>query len=115
MSTDGTINPIKTAVLGVGLGGLTFHIPFVLRLPEHFTLHAVLERKPTGPGGKLAARFGAQAAEGVTIYNTYEQVLADAAIELVVISTPSELHYAQAKAALEAGKHGASQSTARTS
>ncbi|OSX59276.1 hypothetical protein POSPLADRAFT_1183967 [Postia placenta MAD-698-R-SB12] len=97
--------PIQTAVLGVGLGGLTFHIPFVLALPQYFTLRAVLERNPAQPGGKLAARFGPEAAKGVTVYRTYEEVLADSEIELIVISTPSETHYALAKQALEAGKH----------
>ena len=98
--------PIKTCVIGVGLGGLTFHIPFVLALPHLFTLHAVLERNPATPGGKLQARFGEEAAKGVIIHRTYDAVLADPEIELVVISTPSETHYELAKKALEAGKHG---------
>ncbi|EKM59424.1 uncharacterized protein PHACADRAFT_249901 [Phanerochaete carnosa HHB-10118-sp] len=97
--------PIKTAVLGVGLSGLTFHVPFVLALPELFKLHAVLERKPAGPGGKLQARFGPDAAKGVTIHNTLDQVLADPEVELVIIGTPSETHYEFAKRTLEAGKH----------
>jgi len=100
-----SFRPIQSAVLGVGLGGMTFHIPFVLALPQYFSLRAVLERNPTQPGGKLAARFGAEAAQGVTIYRTYEEVLADPEIELVFISTPSETHYALAKQAIEAGKH----------
>lgn len=103
--------PIKAAVLGVGLGGLTFHIPFILALPELFTLHAVLERNPAGPGGKLAERFGADAAKGVTIYKNYDELLNDSEIELVVISTPSGTHFSLAKLALEAGKHGAFQFT----
>ncbi|GJE84963.1 oxidoreductase [Phanerochaete sordida] len=97
--------PIKTAVLGVGLSGLTFHVPFVLALPELFTLHAVLERSPAGPGGRLQARFGEAAARGVAIYNTLDQVLADPQVELVIIGTPSETHYEFAKRTLEAGKH----------
>ncbi|GBE79346.1 Uncharacterized oxidoreductase [Sparassis crispa] len=100
-----SFKPIKSAVLGVGLGGLTFHIPFVLALPRYFKLYAVLERHPAGPGGKLAARFGAQAAEGVKIYRTYTDLLADPEIELIFISTPSETHFALARQALQAGKH----------
>ena len=100
--------PIKTAVLGVGLAGLTFHAPFVLALPELFTLHAVLERSPAGPGGKLQARFGPEAAKGVKIYNTLDAVLADPEIELVIVGTPNDTHYDFAKRVLEAGKHGAS-------
>ncbi|KAI0663182.1 oxidoreductase [Cubamyces menziesii] len=97
--------PIKTCVLGVGLGGLTFHIPFVLALPHLFKLHAVMERNPAGPGGKLQARFGEEAAKGVIIHRTIDDVLADPEVELVVISTPSETHYELAKKCLQAGKH----------
>ncbi|KAJ3559180.1 hypothetical protein NM688_g490 [Phlebia brevispora] len=100
-----SFKPVKTAILGVGLSGLTFHGPFVLALPKYFTLHAVLERKPQGPGGKLAARFGQEAAKGVKIYNTLDQVLADPEIELVIVGTPSETHYEFVKRILHAGKH----------
>ncbi|KAJ7699944.1 hypothetical protein B0H17DRAFT_1047816 [Mycena rosella] len=93
--------PIKTCVLGVGLAGLTFHIPFILALPECFTLISVLERNPTVDGGKLRERFGVTA----KIHNTLEQVLGDSEIELVIIGTPNPTHYPYAKAALEAGKH----------
>ncbi|KAF9247153.1 hypothetical protein BU15DRAFT_84700 [Melanogaster broomeanus] len=94
-------NPIKTCVLGVGLAGLTFHIPFVLALPELFTLHAVLERNPETPGGKVKERFGAN----TTVYRTIDQVINDKEIELVIVATPNDTHYSLAKAALEAGKH----------
>lgn len=102
------MSPIKTCVLGVGLAGLTFHVPFVLALPDLFTLHAVLERKPDSPGGKLQARFGAESAQGVKICNSLDEVLADPEIELVIVGTPSETHYEFAKRVLEAGKHGMS-------
>lgn len=98
--------PIKTAILGVGLAGLTFHAPFTLAFPELFNLVAVLERHPQGPGGKLQARFGPEAADGVKIYNTLDDVLADPEIELVIVGTPSETHYEFAKKVLESGKHG---------
>lgn len=94
--------PINTCVLGVGLAGLTFHVPFVLALPQVFTLHSVLERNPQTPGGKLHGRFGVTA----KIYNTLDQVLADPEVELVIVGTPNETHYSFARAALEAGKHG---------
>ncbi|KAJ7667862.1 hypothetical protein DFH06DRAFT_1381800 [Mycena polygramma] len=93
--------PIRTCVLGVGLAGLTFHVPFILALPECFTLVSVLERHPQSEGGKLRDRFGVS----VKIHNTLEQVLADPEIELVIIGTPNPTHYSYAKAALEAGKH----------
>lgn len=78
----------------------------MLAHPELFTLRAVLERKPTSPGGKLAERFGPSSAEGVRIYNSLDQVLADQDIELVIVGTPSETHYKFSKRILESGKHG---------
>jgi len=93
--------PVNTCVLGAGLSGLTFHIPFILALPELFNLHSVLERNPLTPGGKVYERFGVQ----VTVYRSLDQVLADPAIELIVIGTPNDTHYPFAKASLEAGKH----------
>ncbi|KAG6837962.1 hypothetical protein H0H93_008356 [Arthromyces matolae] len=93
--------PINTCVLGVGLAGLTFHVPFILALPELFTLHAVLERSPASPGGKVHARFGVT----TKIHRTLDQVLGDQEIELVIVGTPNSTHYEFAKAALQAGKH----------
>jgi predicted dehydrogenase len=94
--------PINTCVLGVGLAGLTFHVPFILALPDIFTLHSVLERNPQSSGGKVHDRFKVS----VKIHRTLEQVLGDPEVELVIVGTPNDTHYTFAKAALEAGKHG---------
>ena len=91
------------------MSGLTFHVPFILALPELFTLSAILERHPKTEGGKLQERFGVTA----TIYKTLDDVLNDKELELIVIATPNETHYEFAKKSLEAGKHG--KRTRRTS
>ncbi len=39
------------------------------------------------------------------VYTDYGRMLSDPKVELVYIATPNSLHYAQAKAALQAGKH----------
>lgn len=93
--------PINTCVLGVGLAGLTFHVPFILALSDIFTLHSVLERNPSTAGGKVAERFGVS----VKIHRSLDDVLADPDVELVIIGTPNNTHYEFAKAALSAGKH----------
>ena len=77
------MSPIKTCVLGVGLSGLTFHVPFLLALPELFELHSVLERNPKSAGGKVKERFGVE----VKIHTTFEDVLKDEADEEDVQST----------------------------
>ena len=96
------MEPIRTCVLGTGLSSLTFHVPFILALPERFSLHAILERSPKTEGGKLQERFGVVA----TVYTTLDDVLKDKDIDLIVIATPNETHYEFAKRSLEAGKHG---------
>jgi predicted dehydrogenase len=39
------------------------------------------------------------------VYESYEALLADERVDVVHLTTPNHLHYPQAKAALEAGKH----------
>lgn len=94
--------PINTCVLGVGLSGLTFHVPFLLALPELFSLHSVLERNPKSPGGRVKERFGVD----VKIYRSFEDVASDDEIELIVVGTPNLTHYGFVRASLIAGKHG---------
>lgn len=93
--------------MGVGFGGLTFHIPFLLALSDRFTLYAIVERSPSETGGKLKERFGEKAASSVKTYRTYEELVNDCEIELIVITTPNYTHFDFARQALNAGKHGA--------
>ncbi|KAG6904690.1 hypothetical protein DXG01_007876 [Tephrocybe rancida] len=88
-------------MMSVGLAGLAFHVPFILALPNIFTLHSVLERNPQSVHGKVHDRFGVTA----KIHRTLESVLEDTEVELVIVGTPNPTHYSFAKAALEAGKH----------
>lgn len=70
--------PIRTAVVGVGLSGTVFHLPFLVALPELFTVRIVVERNPQQEGGK-AKRFGISP----KVVNTFDEVLADSDVELV--------------------------------
>jgi scyllo-inositol 2-dehydrogenase (NADP+) len=86
---------IGVAVVGFGLGGRVFHAPFVSAVPG-LKLEAIVQRK-----GDEAAK----AYPDVRILRSFEEALGDAAVQLVVVSTPNETHFALAKQALEAGKH----------
>lgn len=90
MSTE-----IGVAVVGFGLGGRVFHAPFVSAVPG-LKLEAIVQRK-----GDEAAK----AYPETRILRSFEEALSDAAVQLVVVSTPNETHFALAKKALEAGKH----------
>lgn len=70
-------NPIRTAVVGVGLAGTVFHLPLLAALPELFVVHTVVERNPQN-GGK-ARKLGLNA----KVVRSYEEILADSEIELV--------------------------------
>ena len=86
---------IGVGVIGFGLGGRVFHAPFVNAV-NGLRLAAILQRS-----GDAAAK----AWPATKIVRSLDDLLADKSIELVVVSTPNETHFALAKQALEAGKH----------
>ena len=86
---------IGVGVIGFGLGGRVFHAPFVSAVPG-LRLAAILQRK----GDEAAKAWPA-----TRIVRSLDELLADKSIELVVVSTPNQTHFALAKQALEAGKH----------
>jgi predicted dehydrogenase len=92
-----TAMAIRTCILGVGLAGLTFQIPFILALPELFTLTAVLERNPSSPSGKLQERFRVGVSVHIHRTITIHAVLEDSDIDLIVVGTPNATHYEFAK------------------
>jgi predicted dehydrogenase len=86
---------IGVGIVGYGLGGRVFHAPFVDAVPG-LRLASVLQRK-----GDEAAKAYPEA----RIARSLDEMVADKAIELVVVTTPNATHFALAKQALEAGKH----------
>lgn len=86
---------INTALCSFGMSGKVFHAPFLEQHPG-FELYAVWERS------KKSIR---ELYPNVISYDSYEELLADEAIELVVVNTPTYTHYDFARAALLARKH----------
>jgi scyllo-inositol 2-dehydrogenase (NADP+) len=86
---------VKTAVIGFGMSGQTFHAPLIEAI-EETELVAFLSSKEA-----LVHQRYPQA----KVYQDYDALLADPTIELVVITTPNQMHYPMAKAAILAGKH----------
>jgi len=86
---------IGVGVIGYGLGGRVFHAPFVSAVPG-LRLVAIMQRS-----GDEAAR----AYPETKIARSLQEILADKAIELMVVSTPNETHFGLAKRCLEEGKH----------
>ncbi len=93
MFKEGTI--IKTGICSYGMSGKLFHAPFIEAHPG-YELTAIVERNNNDsreryPDSKL--------------YRSVEELCADKDLQLIIINTPTWLHYNHVKTALEAGKH----------
>ncbi len=89
--------PIRTAVIGYGISGRVFHAPFLEADPD-YSLDVIV----TGDAGRRAA--AATRHPLARVVPTPEAVWADAAaLDLVVIGSPSGTHASLADAALDAG------------
>ncbi|MCI2252876.1 oxidoreductase [Domibacillus sp. PGB-M46] len=86
---------IGTALIGYGFSGSTFHAPFLNKM-EEFQLVSILSSKRE----KLKESF-----PSIDVVQQIDDVLNNAQVELVVVTTPSSLHFDITKRALEAGKH----------
>src|SRR5687768_7430605 len=86
---------IVTGLLAFGMSGKVFHAPFIDAHPG-FRFHAVLERNQK----KTAADY-----PGVKSYDTFEDLISDEEIELVIVNTPNFTHADYTRRSLEAGKH----------
>lgn len=89
------MQPIKTALCSFGMSGWVFHAPFI-HLHEGFELYAVFER---------TKNLGEEKYPGIKTFRSLQEMLADVAIELVIVNTPNYTHFDYAKQALLAGKH----------
>ena len=88
---------LNLGYIGNGKAANRYHSPFALALPDKFRVHTMFARH---------VDHSMWAAIPGTRYTTeIDDVLRNPEIDIVEITTPSALHYAQAKQALEAGKH----------
>lgn len=88
-------SPILVGLASFGMSGRIFHAPFIKRNP-HFRLQSILERTKNNSKENYPE---------ATIVRSFDALLSDSEIELIIINTPSYLHYEMTKAALLAGKH----------
>lgn len=86
---------INTGICSYGMSGKLFHAPFIQAHP-HFNLSAIVERNRNESRTKYP---------NSKLYRSFEELLADADIELVVVNTPVQTHFEYTKAALQAGKN----------
>lgn len=88
----------NVGIIGYGASAKIFHIPFIAVTPQ-LRLAAIVQRAPSEDSS--ASRHHPH----LRHYNRVQELLADADIDLVIVTTPPDSHSALTKAALEAGKH----------
>ena len=77
------------------MSGRVFHGPF-LKVSPLYDVVGILERTKSESKKMFP---------DVTIYRTFDEILRDDSVELVVVNTPNTTHFDFAKRALNAGKH----------
>lgn len=89
----------KLVVGHIGNGKSTnrYHLPFSLNRPEKIKIKMIYQRtlRPTSW----------EKIEGVEYTDDLEKLLHDDEIDVIVVNTPSEIHFSMAKKVLQAGKH----------
>lgn len=86
---------IKTGICSYGMSGKLFHAPFLEAHPG-FELLAIVERNNNDSRERYPNSI---------LYRSVEELCADEKLELIVVNTPTHLHFEQAKMVLNAGKH----------
>lgn len=86
---------IAVAICSFGMSGKLFHAPFVHVHPG-FHFYACWERSK-----KLVNDIYPE----VKSYSSYDDMLADPVVDLIIVNTPNATHFEYAKKALLAGKH----------
>ncbi len=87
----------RAVVIGYGYAGRSFHSYLIDSTPG-LTLHGVASSDP-------AKREQIVRERGCQAYASFAQVIADPAVDLVVLATPNDVHADLAIRAMQAGKH----------
>jgi predicted dehydrogenase len=88
---------INVAIAGLGRSGWDIHARTLRGMPERFRVVSALDASPE-------RRTQAQTELGARTVETFDALIADPAVQLVVVATPNRLHAEQSIAALRAGK-----------
>ena len=90
--------PWRIGISGLGRSGWGIHANVLAQIGENFNVTAVCDPDPARQEEAID-RFDCLA------YSTIDEIIADKAVELLVVATPSQLHVSDVSAALRAGKH----------
>ena len=90
--------PLDVGVIGAGWWAAEAHLPAIAAHPR--ARLAGMQTRDTAKADKLRAAFG-----NVPIHGAAEELLAAPGLGAVIITSTPQVHYAQARAALERGLH----------
>lgn len=85
----------KTGICSYGMSGKLFHAPFIQNHPG-YELAAIVERH----NDDSRARYPKS-----KLYRSIDELLADDSLDLIIVNTPTHLHFENARSALLAGKN----------
>ena len=86
--------PIRTGICSFGMSGKLFHAPFIQSHPG-YELSAIAERNKSESRQKYPAS---------KLYRSFEELISDSDIQLIVVNTPVQTHFEYTKLALQSGK-----------
>ena len=86
------------AIIGYGLSAKIFHIPHLTSIPS-FKLYGIVQRSPAAGNDSSADHPGAKS------WRSADELFADSAVDVVIVTTPPDSHFELTKRALESGKH----------
>lgn len=86
---------VQTALASFGMSGMVFHGPS-LKTNTNFNLHSILER---------TKNLSVKNYPDAKIVRSFEELINQDEIDLVIVNVPDKYHYDMCKQALEAGKH----------
>ena len=89
------MHPIKTGIASYGMSGLVFHAP-LLHVNPGFEIVKVAERSYKGSKERYPY---------LHVVKSFEELISDQHLELIIVNTPDATHYEYCKMALEADKH----------
>lgn len=89
------VTRLNVALCSYGMSGKVFHAPLITAEPQ-LHLHTILQRSSDTVRTDYPQ---------VQVAKSFEEVLANPDIHVIVVNTPNEYHYPMTKAALLAGKH----------
>ena len=92
------VKPNDTIGVGLasfGMSGRVFHAPLLKNNP-HFRIRRVMERSKNEANNFLP---------GIPVSRSFDEMLNDQSVQVIVVNTPDSSHHTLAKQSLEAGKH----------